>query len=174
MHCHHQPVSGHPALPFDLPALIQGGQRPAARGAVVGAGGHPGEGAEFIDDQHPLRDAPGHAARSPTAMLTPSMDRKNSSSAHIIASMLVWIRMPSTLGEHVGAGFPGDIGPAFGVDNVDQPAVRASVRSRNGCGGGLAAAGPGHDEQVRLLMLQIGDPLSAPGRVARWTRCAGW
>jgi hypothetical protein len=29
-------------------------------------------------------NAPGQAARSPTAMSTPSMDKKNSSSAHII------------------------------------------------------------------------------------------
>ena len=48
-------------------------------------------------------NAPGQAARSPTAMFTPSMDKKNSSSAHIIDSMSVCTRMPGTF---VSTSFP--------------------------------------------------------------------
>ena len=106
-------------------------------------------------------NAPGQAAWSPTAMLTPSMDRKNSSSAHIIASMSVCTRMPGTLVSTSCAGFAVDVGAAFGVDDVDQPAVRAGVRGGHGCGGGLAAAGAGRDEQVRFLVFQVGDPFPA-------------
>ena len=60
-------------------------------------GGHPRERAELVNDQQPLRERGGPGGAVPTAMLTPSMDRKNSSSAHSMASMLVWTRMPGTL-----------------------------------------------------------------------------
>jgi hypothetical protein len=59
--------------------------------------GHRGERAELINDRQPLRERPGHAVCAPTAMLTPSMDRKNSSSAQGIDSMSVCTRMPGTL-----------------------------------------------------------------------------
>ena len=36
-----------------------------------------------------------------------------------------------------------------------------------------AAAGAGRDEQVRFLVLQVGDPLATPDRVAKWTRWPG-
>jgi hypothetical protein len=63
----------------------------------VHPGGHPGEGAELIDDQQSLGERAGPGGRSPTAMLTPSIERKNSSSAHLIDSMSVCTRMPGTL-----------------------------------------------------------------------------
>jgi hypothetical protein len=68
------------------------------------------------------------------------------------------------VGEDVGAGFAVDVGAAFGVDDVDQPAVRAGVRGGEGGGGGFAAAGPGRDEQVRFLVLQVRDPLAPAGQ----------
>jgi len=68
------------------------------------------------------------------------------------------------VGEHVVAGFPADVGPAFGVDDVDQPAVGADVRGRDGRGGGLAAPGAGRDEQVGFFVLQVRDPLVPAGQ----------
>jgi hypothetical protein len=54
-----EPVVGLPALPFDLPPLIQRGGRPGALVPAPHAGGHPGEGAELIDDQQPGRERAG-------------------------------------------------------------------------------------------------------------------
>ena len=67
-------------------------------GAAPYAGGHPREGAELVNHQQALGKAVGQAVRSPTAMLTLGIDKKNSSSAHSIASMLVWTRTRRTRG----------------------------------------------------------------------------
>jgi hypothetical protein len=54
------PVAGLASLPFELPPLVQGRRRAGAPSTAVGAGGHPGERAELVDDQHPLGE-PGRA-----------------------------------------------------------------------------------------------------------------
>ena len=54
-------------------------------------------GAELIDDQQPLRERPRPGGPLAHCDVHPSMDKKNSSSAHIIDSMSVCTRMPETL-----------------------------------------------------------------------------
>jgi hypothetical protein len=96
VHRDDQPVPGLAALPFDLPPLVQLCRRWSS------AGGDPWPRLRWcaraaIDANVPnssmtrsrCGNAPGQLVCAPTAMLTPSKDKKNSSSAHIMDSMSV-------------------------------------------------------------------------------------
>ena len=131
---------------------------------MVDAGGHPGEGAELVDDQHPLRERAGPGGVAADGDVDPEHGQEELfQRPHHRLDVGVHADA-GHVGEDVGAGFAVDVGAAFGVDDVDQPAVRAGVRGGQRGGGCFAAAGAGRDEQVRFLVFQVGDPFPAAGQ----------
>ncbi len=121
VHRDHEAVPGLPALPFDLPPLVQRGRRPGPVAAAVEALGHRGEGAELIDHQQPGRER--GRPRGPGADRDVDPERREEEFLQRPQHRLDAGVHPDAghPGQHVPAGLAADVGPPLGVDGQGTP-----------------------------------------------------